>query len=88
MVNESLQEWRHVASDRLRVDIVAIAERGKNLIDPARHGEHLPNLSRHGIEVEIGTGAQTQKHPAAVEVGRDRLVVLNKNAFNRDSQAR
>ena len=57
MVNESLQEWRHVASDRLRIDIVAVAKRGENLIDPARLGEHLPNLGRHGIEVEIATGA-------------------------------
>ncbi len=83
MVNESLQEWRHVASDRLRIDIVAIAKRGENLIDPARLGEHLPNLGRHGIEVEIATeSAQTQKHPAAVEVGCDRVsVVLNKECF-------
>ena len=88
MVNEGLQKWRHVACYRLRIDVVVVTQRGENLTDPARFGEHLPDLRRHGIEVEIRTGAHTQKHPAAVKVGRDRLTVLNKNAFDRDSQAR
>jgi hypothetical protein len=88
MVNEGLQKWRHVARHRLRIDVVIVAQSGENLTDPARFGEHLPDLRRHGIEVEIRTGAHTQKHPATVKVGGDRLTVLNENAFDRDSQVR
>ena len=88
MVDESLQERRYVAGYSMRIDIVAVTQRGKNLTDPAGLCEHLPNLACRGIKVEIGAGPQTQKSAAAVEVGSDRLAVLNKNAFDSDSQAR
>jgi|HubBroStandDraft_2_1064218.scaffolds.fasta_scaffold330650_2 hypothetical protein len=88
MIGESLQEGRYVASYGLRIDIVVIAQQSKNLTDPAGLCEHLPNLAGRRIEVEIGAGTQTKKSAAPVEVGPDRLAVLNKNAFGRDSQAR
>jgi hypothetical protein len=88
MVDESLQEWRYVVGYGWHIDVVAVAQRGENPTDLAWLGEHLPNLAGNGIEAEICAGPQTQKHPAPVEVGSDRLTVLNKNAFDRDSQAR
>jgi hypothetical protein len=88
MVDESLQEWRYVAGYSLRIGVVAIAQRCKNLTHSAGLGEHPPNLAGYGIEAEIRAGTQTQKHRAPFEVSSYRLIVLNKNAFDRDAQGR
>jgi len=88
MVEQTLQELRYIVGYGLRIDRVALAQRCKNLTNPARLCEHLPNLAGYGIEAEIGAGTQTQKHRATVEVSFYCLVVLNKNAFERDTQGR
>jgi hypothetical protein len=88
MVDESLQEWRYVAGYGLRIGVVAVAQRCKNLTYSAGLGKHPPNLAGYGIEAKIGASAQTQKHRATVEVSSYRLAISNKNAFDRDAQGR
>jgi hypothetical protein len=87
ILDQCLQEWRHVAGQGFRIDIMAFRERGKNLADTAWLGEHVPNFGRNSVEAEIRAGTHAQDNDAAIEAGRSRLLVLNKNAIDRDAQS-
>lgn len=87
MLDQCLQEWRHVASQCFRIDIVALRERLEDLADTARLGEHVPDFGCHCVEAEIRAGAYAQDNGATIEVGRSRLHVLNKNAIDRDAHS-
>lgn len=87
MRDERLQEWRDVAAQSFRIDIMVLRQRLEYLADPARRGQHVPNFGSHSVEAEIRAGAYAQNNHAAVEVGRPRLLILNKHAVDRDTHS-
>ena len=87
MLDQCLQEWRHVAGQGFRIDIMAFRKRVENLADAARLGEHVPNFGCYSVEAEIRAGTHAQDNDAAIEVGGSRLLVLHKNAIDRYAQS-
>src|SRR5476651_221717 len=67
---------------------MAFRERGENLADTARLGQHVPDFGCHSVEAEITAGAHAQDNDVTIEVSRSRLLVLDKNAVDRDAAQR
>jgi hypothetical protein len=59
----------------------------KNIADAARLGEHAPNFSGYGVKIEIGTGPQTQNDDATINTGGSRLIIMNNDTIDCDTQS-
>jgi hypothetical protein len=87
MLDQRLQEWRHVAGQGFRIDIMAFRKRVENLADATRLGEHVPNFGCHSVEAEIRACTHAQDNDATIEVGGSWLLVLHENAIDRYAQS-